>query len=35
MVLRRAKKKGAHAGLEFRGCSIFAKMKCGGIREVG
>jgi hypothetical protein len=35
MVLRRAKKKGAHAGRELWGCSIFAKMKYGGNREVG
>jgi restriction system protein len=32
MVLRRAK-KGAHAGSEFWGCSMYAKTKCGGIRE--
>ena len=34
MVLRRAK-KGAHAGREFWGCSMFSKTKCGGIRDVG
>ena len=33
MVLRRAK-KGAHAGREFWGCSMYAKTKCSGIREV-
>jgi hypothetical protein len=33
MVLRRAK-KGAHAGQGFWGCSMFAKTKCGSIREV-
>jgi restriction system protein len=33
MVLRRAK-KGAHAGREFWGCSMYAKTGCGGIREV-
>ena len=33
MVLRRAM-KGAHAGREFRGCSMLAKSKCGSIREV-
>jgi restriction system protein len=32
MVLRRAK-KGAHAGREFWGCSMYTKMGCGGIRE--
>jgi hypothetical protein len=33
MALRRAR-TGQHAGREFRGCSTFAKRKCGGIREV-
>jgi hypothetical protein len=33
MVLRRAK-KGAHAGREFWGCSIYAQTERGGIREV-
>jgi restriction system protein len=33
MVLRRAK-KGAHAGREFWGCSLYAKTGCGGVREV-
>src|SRR6266446_1415503 len=33
MVLRRAK-KGAHAGHEFWGCSMYVKAGCGGIREV-
>ena len=33
MVLRRAK-TGQHAGREFWGCSMFAKTKCGGVREV-
>jgi hypothetical protein len=27
-------KTGQHAGKEFWGCSMYAKTKCGGIREV-
>jgi restriction system protein len=33
MVLRRAK-RGAHAGQEFWGCSLYTKTGCGGIREI-
>lgn len=33
MVLRRAK-KGAHAGQEFWGCSMYAKTGCDGIQDV-
>ncbi len=33
MVLRRAQ-NGPNAGKEFRGCSMFVKTKCGGVRSV-
>ena len=33
MLLRRAK-RGAHAGREFWGCSLYTKTGCGGIRDI-